>query len=276
GVRTVVHTVHGWSFNDLQPAFVRMLYRRLERLCANFTSTIVVVSENDRDRGLKAGIGRQEQYALIRYGINAVRYSETDGNARKEWGIADGRYCIGNISCLKPQKAPLDYIEYCVRVKRKLPGCKFVLVGDGELRPKVEKMISARGMERDIILTGWRRDIPGLLASFDMLVLTSLWEGLPIAVLESLAAGKPVAATDTGGIREVIDDGRTGLLVSPRDMDSLAEKTVRLLQDRDKMSSIARAARAKLGEEYSLEGMAARLSRVYTLSTPYEKHGPRV
>jgi glycosyltransferase involved in cell wall biosynthesis len=227
----VIHTVHGWSFNDYQPAAIRYLYIWLERFCANFTSKIIVVSAFDQERGLKKSIGRPDQYSLIRYGleINSFKNLEKGNQARKLLGISDSALVVCMVACFKPQKAPLDFIALAARVSKNFPGTKFVLVGDGKLRRKIELRISQLNLETEVILTGWRQDIPLLMRGSNVFVLTSLWEGLPIVVLEAMASGLALVATDTGGIREVVVDGQGGYLVGPHDIPSMQNRLEELL-----------------------------------------------
>jgi glycosyltransferase involved in cell wall biosynthesis len=237
----IIHTAHGWSFNDYQSAVIRYLYVWLERFCANFTSKIIVVSAFDRKQGLKRSIGRPDQYSLIRYGleIDGFKDLEKGSQARKFLGISDGALVVGMVACFKPQKAPLDFIELAARVSKNFPGTKFVLVGDGKLRRKIELRIRQLNLETEVILTGWRQDIPLLMRGFNIFVLTSLWEGLPIVVLEAMACAVALVATDTGGIREVVADGQGGYLVKPHDISSMQNRLEELLGSAQKRGEFA-------------------------------------
>jgi glycosyltransferase involved in cell wall biosynthesis len=266
GVGLIFHTVHGWSFHDSQPGSVRWFFIMLERFVAAFTSRIIVVSEFDKKKGLAAGIGVEKQYCIIRYGIDSAFFRVESSGARKGPVADNSALVVGNISCFKPQKAPLDFIRLAFLVKQQLRGSKkvkFVLVGDGVLRKHIEKLIRLLGLEEDVVLTGWRRDIPHLLAGFDIFVLTSLWEGLPISVLEAMASSIPVVATDTGGIKEAVFEGRTGFLVAPRDMRRMSGKIMMLLNDEDLRKKIGVRARESLGDEYTAEYMIRRYQELY-------------
>jgi glycosyltransferase involved in cell wall biosynthesis len=123
------------------------------------------------------------------------------------------------------------------------------------LRQEVEERIRQLSLQKEFILLGWRRDIRKLLAALDVFVLTSLWEGQPICVLESMLAGVAVVVTDTGGVNEVVKDSYTGFLATPHDLQSLAEKTVTLLKDNKLRVCLAKNARDYLGMRFSLEHM---------------------
>ncbi|MDD5594996.1 MAG: glycosyltransferase family 4 protein [Candidatus Omnitrophica bacterium] len=245
GAKCVIHTVHGWPFHEYQPWLYRSLYIYLEKQIAKFSDKIVVVSQADREMGLRHSVGRNDQYQLIRYGIEPAFFGKPTAGRRfrAELSISADHLLVTNISCFKPQKSPLDFIRVANLVLKTLPEVKFLLIGDGKLRQGIEKLIRELHLEEKIILAGWRRDIPEILCETNVLVLTSLWEGLPISVLEALASGCPVVATDTGGIREVVADGKNGFLVQPKEIFKMAEKLTLLLQNgalRQSMSTFSR------------------------------------
>ncbi len=262
-VKIIIHTVHGWPFHRCQPFFLRWLYIRLERLAANWSSKLIVVSRHDRETGLCLGVGREEKYQLINYGINYQDFSRPFPRLRQELGLGARDLLVGNISCFKPQKAIPDFLETASLVREILPEVKFLLVGDGALRGKIARLIKKRGLQNNVILSGWRRDIPDILSGIDALLLTSLWEGMPIAVLEAMAAARPVVATDTGGAAEVIADGKNSFLAPPGDCRQLSEKLIALLQDASLRGQIGRRAKESLGDNFTLERMISSTCGLY-------------
>ena len=227
--KIIIHTVHGWSFNDFQRPLVRKFYVGLERMSSKVTNRFIVVSNHDRQKGLDYKIGAEGQYSLVRYGIDRIQFSMRDSSIRKELGISDDARVVGTIACFKPQKALEDFVQLAFLTSQVFPQARFLVVGDGVLRKKIEKLIEKFNLGFQFILTGWRRDIPRVLSSMDVFVLTSLWEGLPIAVLEAMVSQVPVVATNTGGISEIITEGETGFLVPCHDMPSMLEKILALL-----------------------------------------------
>lgn len=262
-VKIILHTVHGWSFNDYQPRLVRMLFIYLERLTAQFTHRLIVVSNYDKQKGLNNRIGKEKKYSLIRYGIDYTEFSIKDKNIRKELGIDTSDFVVGMVSCFKPQKSPLDFIRLSFLVKEVLPNLRFLLVGDGILRKKIERLIYKFNLQNQVILTGWRKDIPRILSAIDIFVLTSLWEGLPISVLEAMASFKPVVATNTGGIREVIIEGKTGFLVEPGNIKEMSVRLVSLLKDEALRKKIGEDAKDFLSSDFTLENMVKNTENLY-------------
>ncbi len=263
-VKFILHTVHSWSFNDYQPLLVRGFFIWLEKLTAKFTYKLIVVSDHDKQKGLQNRIGDERKYHLIRYGINYNEFN-TSNNIRKKLGIDNNDLVVGMVSCFKPQKSPLDFIKLASLINQLLPDLevKFLLTGDGILLRQIEKLIFEFGLQQKVILAGWRKDIPEILSAIDIFVLTSSWEGLPVSVLEAMAASKPVVATYTGGISEIIVEGETGFLVPRRSPDKMAEKLIPLLKDEDLQKSIGLQARHSLGPDFTLENMVKNTQNLY-------------
>jgi glycosyltransferase involved in cell wall biosynthesis len=263
GVRLILHTVHGWSFNDYQPRLRRTFFIWLERLTAQFTDKLVVVSDYDQQKGLDNRIGKENKYILIRYGIDYSKFNLREKNIRSELGIKAEDLLVGMVACFKPQKSPQDFIKLAFLVRQSMPHIKFILVGDGALRPAIERLIERLQLQQQVILTGWRSDIPRILSALDIFVLTSLWEGLPVAVLEAMASSKPVISTHTGGIGEVIIEGKSGFLVLPHDTNKLAQNLIVLLKDESLRTGIGKNARGALDYRFALATMAESHKNLY-------------
>lgn len=254
-VKFIYHTVHGWSFNDFQPVFPRTVFIHLERFVARFTDKIIIVSFHDKQKGLNNHIADENKFQLIRYGIDYNMFTLIDRNIREELGIGKDDLAVGMVSCLKPQKSPGDFIKLASLVHKKFPEARFILVGDGPLRKGIQKMINKLGLNSSVVLTGWRWDIERILSAIDICVLTSLWEGLPVVALEALASSKPVVATNTGGIAELIVDGKNGFLVSIRDMQGMSDRVSLLLKDANLRGVMSLGAKISLGVNFTLLGM---------------------
>jgi glycosyltransferase involved in cell wall biosynthesis len=266
GCKGVVHTVHGWSFYAAQSSMSRLFYIVLERICARFSHRLIVVSNFDREQGLKRSIGREGQYLLVRYGIDYAEFKHhprVRERLRQDLGLKPGQLLVGMIGCLKHQKCPEDFLKLAHHLKSSYPDVKFILVGDGVLRGRVERQADELGLGDSLILAGWRRDIPEVLSAMDILVLTSLWEGLPIAVLEAAASAKPALVTDTGGIRDLITEGKTGFLVPLHGVGEAGVKLAALLTDSALRERIGSCAKESLGQDYAVANMAKSTQDLY-------------
>jgi glycosyltransferase involved in cell wall biosynthesis len=261
GVKLILHTVHGWPFHDYQPGLARKLFLGLERFAAKFTDKIIVVSGYDKEKGIANRVTAKDGYALIHYGIVYADFTGDGRDVRKELKIGPDDLVVTNISCFKPQKSPLDFIRLAALVAPLFSQIKFLLVGNGVLRVKVERLIKKLNLEKQMVLTGWRRDIPEILAASDVLVLNSRWEGLPVVVLEALSSGCPVVAT--GGVAEVVLEGRTGCLVQPGDIFRMQEQLLALLKSADLRKEMGGSGRKMLGTDFSLEQMLESHHKLY-------------
>jgi glycosyltransferase involved in cell wall biosynthesis len=266
GVPVRVHTVHGWPFHAGQPAPVRCAFIAVERWAARFTTKLIAVSEATRDEGLRLGIGRPEQYEVIYPGSDLSAFapggSEIRAAVRSEFGFPPAAPLVGMVACLKPQKAPQDLLVAAREVADRAPQVRFLLVGDGELRPALEAQLRKLRLEDTVKLAGWRQDVPRLMAAFDLLAHSSLWEGLPCVFAQAQAAGLPVLATDVAGAREIIANQRSGLLVPPGDPLRLAEALLGLLRDPARRLAMSQAAPAQ-ARPFQREHMLAKTLELY-------------
>ena len=241
GISQIVHSIHGFSFHPRQGVITRCLYIFLEWMSAKITTHFIAVSSANIATGIRLGFFPASRVSLIRSGIDITKFrafSSTVKQDFKQWrtqkrrelGISAEQPLVGMIACFKPQKAPLDFVRVMQHVGKHIPDVHAVMVGDGVLRPRIETLIAKCGLTQQISLLGWRRDIPELLPLFDVLVLTSYWEGLPRVCPQAMAAGIPIVATDVDGIPEVVHDGKNGFLCRPGDIESIAQKLQHILQ----------------------------------------------
>lgn len=264
GVPVRLHSVHGFGFHAGGRSVLRRALVGAERLTAPLTTHWIVVSRANLEQGAALGLLDPARTTLIRSGIDLGRFSAGgDGErVRRELGLRSGQPLVGAVSCLKPQKAPLDLVEVAARVARDLPEARFALAGDGELRGAVEDAVAARGLAGRFHLLGWRRDVPDLLAAIDLLLHTARWEGLPRVLPEALAAGRPVVATDVDGAREAVEEGVTGHLRAPGDVEGLAGCIVALLRDPERRARMGERGRRSVGE-FDIRDMVRRQEDLY-------------
>ncbi|MBN1485506.1 MAG: glycosyltransferase family 4 protein [Chloroflexia bacterium] len=266
GVPLIVHTVHGWSFHEHMSAPLRRFYVALERLAASFSHALIVVTDRDIDKGLQAGIGRREQYRLIRSAIPLDEFDplRADGQAvRRELGLPPTVPVLGNVGRFSAQKNPLDWVRVAVLVARELPDCHFLLVGDGPLRAEVEAMLEKEGLSARTVLTGLRRDVPCMLAAMDVFLLTSLWEGLPRVIPQAMAMQVPVVANRADGTAEAIAPGETGYLCEPGDLQGMTGYCLELLRDPAKRQAMGRRGRQAALAEFDVRVMVRQIDELY-------------
>jgi glycosyltransferase involved in cell wall biosynthesis len=264
-VPAVVHTVHGWSFRPEQPALMRAAYAHIERRMARMTDALVVVAQKDADVGLDARIGVASQYHVIRSGIDIAAFhrSENEGVlVRAELTVPRSAPVVGWIGRFDPIKGPAAAVRVFARVRASVPDAHLIAVGDGPLRAACETLARELRVAEGSRFVGVRRDVPRFLSAVDLLILTSVSEGLPRVVVEAMAAGVPVVAFDVGGLGEVIEDGVTGYLVSPGDEVGLASVAEALLGDSEARSVLGQHALAAT-ESFALEVCVEQTERLY-------------
>jgi glycosyltransferase involved in cell wall biosynthesis len=208
---------------------------------------------------------------IVRNGVDIQKFECVRADRRKLFPDLDDttRLVITVANMHSPLKGHSDLIEAAKEICGEVPEIRFVLVGEGEKRPKIEQQVRKAGLEKHFLFLGSRKDIPELLACAEILILPSRAEGLPNVILEAMAAGLPVVATRVGGTPEIIEDGATGLLVPPEDPCALAEAIQRLLRDRSMAARVGRTARERIRTSFSFERVAREIETVYES----ERHG---
>jgi glycosyltransferase involved in cell wall biosynthesis len=230
----VVQTVHGWSFFESMPVHKKYFYVMLEKIGHRIADSSIVVSPHDIRKGTDKGIGKPGDYVVIRSGVEFDDFKAARGkksDARSRMGIPEGVPVIGSVMRIAAQKAPLFFVNVAARVLKTMPDAHFVIVGDGPQRGQTEEHIDKSGLHDSFHLLGNRTDVPDLLPGFDVFLITSRSEGLPRAMLEALAARIPVVATDVGGISELVDGTRNGILCREGDQEGLARGVLRILSN---------------------------------------------
>ena len=266
-VPLIIHTVHGFGITPAQPTWLKRAFILLERMTGWITTHWITVAEADARKGRQWGLF-DSNVSVIRPGIDPRPFqSSLEPMARKrlrqEFGAGPDEYLIGTVACLKPQKAPQDVVAVARRVSDLFPQARFVIIGDGELRPDIESLIHRNGVENRVRLVGWRRDVDRAMKSFDALLLTSHWEGLPRVMLEAVSAGLPVVATRVGGVEEIAMPGVHAQLYEAGDVVGLASGLERLIQEhkgRDRQGTVSVQ---QLPEEFRLEEMVKQYQSLY-------------
>jgi glycosyltransferase involved in cell wall biosynthesis len=242
GVPICVFTVHGWAF-AAHSGLAARLYRWADRLVRPLTTATICVSEREQDAGLDARTCDAERTVVIPNAVDVSAAPQARPDRPKPLIVAVGRL-----------KAPKDFVTF-VRALSVLPPRSFeaVIVGEGPDRRRLEEEIRRLGLAERVRLVGERADVPELLAGADIFVLPSASEGMPVSVLEGMAAGLPVVASRVGGVPELVVDGQTGVLVGPREPDELAAALERLVGEPALRRRLGDAGRTRAREHFDLD-----------------------
>jgi glycosyltransferase involved in cell wall biosynthesis len=245
----VVYTEH----NQIYRANARG--RRKFREYARLAHQIITVS-HDLERTLVDKVGVHTPTRTIHNGIDGARFGgPNDGAVRRELGIADDAFVFGTAVVLSEQKGITHLLDAAKTVLARAPGAHFVIAGDGPLRQQLEAKAHADRLGPNVRFIGYRSDIPALVASFDTYVLPSLWEGLPLALLEASAQGLPIVASSVGGNPEVVEHGVNGFLAPPADSRALAEALLRIHDEPGLRQQMRENNRQKFAERFSMDAM---------------------
>jgi glycosyltransferase involved in cell wall biosynthesis len=233
------------------------------RYYIKLADAIVVVSENLQEV-LKDRLGVTKRVRVIYNGIDGRRFTPVDSSGvRRELGIGADEFVFGTAVVLSKQKGITYLIEAARRVVAARPDVRFVVAGDGPLRGDLERQAAEAGLGNRLLVLGFRSDVPAVVSAFDSYVLPSLWEGLPLALIEALALGKPVVASSVGGNPEIVQDGVNGYLHPPGDVDALTAKLLAVAGNRDFVKAVRDRNQEKFRQSFSLRAMLDGHARLY-------------
>src|SRR5580704_8916084 len=232
GVPVIVHTAHGFAFHESSPASARLFYSTLERIASRWCDRIVSVSEFHRRWALELGICRPPKILAIPNGIAALASpGVVPADLREELGVREDELLILSMARLAPDKGLEYLIEAAALLLRTERRFRIAIAGDGEVRAQLEELAFNLGVSDRVRLLGFREDVSDLLAACDLVVLPSLREGLSIALLEAMAAGKPIIATSIGSHRELAGQAEIARLVPPADAAAISEAILQISGD---------------------------------------------
>lgn len=237
----------------------------VENLGNLFADGVVACSHAVRQWTLEREKIDPRKIHVIHNGVDLVRFHSRGKAAevRREFGIPENAPLVGTVANFSEEKGYPYFLAACACIAGKFPEARFLIVGSGPYEAQVRSEVGSMPIREKIIFTGSRTDIPELLCALDLFVLASVAEGFPNVLLEAMAVAKPVVATSVGGIPELVDSGRDGVLVPARDSRALAEGVAELLGDPQKAAQMGRRARQKIEERFSIDLMVENYARYY-------------
>lgn len=267
GTRVILHTLHGIHYLHYRNPFLKRLGILLERRFSRLTDAVIFVSEADFGRGVEHKLAPPEKMRLIRNGVDMDGPANGEAWARKlEELKAKLRLfppVVGTVARLHRQKGIPYFLGAAEDVHRRRPDVKFVVVGGGPLEKSFRRRVARMSIGRVFLFLGERGDAREIMSLFDVFVLASLWEGLPLVLIEAAALGKPIVASDIEGVREVIRNGETGILVPPRRPIELGRAVVRLVDDAAAARALGERAKKEIPPRFALRDMVGSIQSLY-------------
>jgi glycosyltransferase involved in cell wall biosynthesis len=272
GIKIIVHTPHVFPFEMDVPPLLQRFYLILERLVAPFTDRFICVSNTGRTIAIKARLGPPEKFTVIENGIEPVENFSSDvasriTELRRALNLSDNNIVVGTVGRLTRQKGYSLLIDAVRLLLPRYQHLRLVIVGEGELESELRSLIKSRQLSEHCIIIHPTETETMLhyYSIFDIFVLPSLWEGLPYSLLDAMAMAKPVVAFAVGGVQDVLENRKTGLLVPPQNKQALADAISQLIDNKEFRCQLGNASAETVRKKYRLEEMVKRTEKLYEL-----------
>lgn len=265
-VPIIIHTPHGHVFFGYFGRFKTKIFMLLEKLASRMTDIIITLTNSEKEDYIKYGIAPEHKLTVINSGVDLNRFmqraSEEAQNFKIELGIPEKSSIVGTVGRLVPVKGLKFLIKAAKLVIQKFPDTFFILAGDGHLKQNLKKQASELGIEKNIIFLGWRDDVARIISTYDIFALPSLNEGMGRVLVEAMALGKPIVASDIGGIPDLVTHERNGFLVPAKNPEQLANYIQILLENEEQREKMGHEGK-KIAVNFSKEIMVERIAELY-------------
>lgn len=267
-VPVIVHTPHTFAFlfKDHTTRLLKTGFLELERFLGRFTDKLIAVSPSEKRSILQSKVISAEKIEVINNAVNVAELSQNGfipAEVKKELNLPLDSYIIGTVGLLNVAKGQKYLILAGAEALKRIPNLRILIVGSGELEEELKALSRQQQISSQVIFTGYRSDVARMLSVMDIFVLPSLWEAMPFAVLEAMAAGKPIISTDVDGARDAVIHGETGLLVPIGDKQAIAEAIVRLWQNRSKAQRMGQMGQQRARSLFNIDRMVRQTERLY-------------
>jgi glycosyltransferase involved in cell wall biosynthesis len=258
-----VHTYHGIHYLHDKRLRRRCLHRAIDRFLLRWTDEVICVAKSDEDLALREKLALPNHVSVIYNGIDLARFEMSQAGDRRT-GQRNDHFIVGTVGRLHEQKGHIYLLQAAALIHQAYSQVRFRIIGDGPLRESLETQSRALGLNGIVEFLGARIDVPAQLRQFDLFILPSLWEGLPYVLLEAMAAGVPIVTTDVDGVREMITDGREGIVVPSRNAHALAAAVIDLMGNGARRADLGVKGAQVIKERFSLDAMIEQTVAVYS------------
>jgi glycosyltransferase involved in cell wall biosynthesis len=270
GTPIIVHTLHSLVFHDYQPWFINKSWRGIKKMCAPITDFFISVSEIIVQKAIKAGVDKPEKFRTIYSGMELDWFLNAKFDSKKvrrDFGIPEDAPVVGKIARLFPLKGHDQLMDAAPEIVKRIPNVRFFLIGDGILFEHLQKRATEYGILENFVFAGLidRKRIPEMISAMDVVVHTSLREGLARVLPQALAMGKPCVSFDIDGAPEVVINDKTGYLVQAYDDKGLAEAISRILENPELRKQMGENGRQHVNPKFRAETMVKEIAEVYEM-----------
>jgi glycosyltransferase involved in cell wall biosynthesis len=266
GIPILIHTPHGHVFWGYFGPLKTKIFIFLERLTSKLTGKIVALTNREKEDYLRFRIANEDRYIVIFSGVKLNKFKESlfgeKQNLKRELGIPENSSIVGTVGRLVPVKGPESLIKAAKHIISKYPDTFFIFSGYGYLRLELENKAFKMGIKENIIFLGWRDDATKIISAYDVFVLPSLNEGMGRVLVEAMALGRPIVASNIGGIPDLVTHGKNGFLVPPKNPEELAKYIQILLEDKEKREKMGLAGK-EMALNFSVENMVEKIEELY-------------
>ena len=253
------------SGKQAQNVFEKLMvpyYLIMDNLSSLFNQKVIAVSHAVKRDLMEQGVD-PKRIVVVQNGMD-LNHGKGNNQGTKGKLKRNGNHpIVGTITRLSPQKDIPTFLKMASLISKDVPRAQFLIVGDGEKRTELQDLADKLGLGDHIRFLGYRKDVLDLLRTFDIFALSSLWEGLPIVILEAMAAEKPVVATAVDGVVEVVEHGKTGLLVEPQRPDLLAKSVIELIRNPNRARGMGKRGRERLERYFSINRVINTVEQIY-------------
>jgi glycosyltransferase involved in cell wall biosynthesis len=267
GVPMITHTVHGFAFPAANSTLEKWIFFAMEWLGTKCSHKIICLHEADRDIAKKKLGASDKQLEVLANGVDTTKYAppsvDEKETMRQQLGIAEDAVILGMVGRLWRQKNPQVFVDAAINLLSQNVDAHFVLVGDGELKTTLEEKVKQAGFTDNIHFLGWRNDTPQVLKALDVFVLPSLWEGMPLAILEAQSTGLPCVVSNIQGNNHLVSNDVDGLLFDLDYPDQLITCLDTLIKDVTLRNNMGATARRKIVQTYNIESRIRTIANLY-------------
>jgi len=266
GVPFIVHTPHGHVFFGHFTPLVSKIFLFIERFTSLITDRMITLTEGEKQDYIRLSVAKPDKAFTIHSGVDVDRYMNVQVDIKKKkrsLGLNPDGLVVGTVGWLLPIKGPMHLLDAMGNIWQRKSTVELVYVGKGDLEETLKQRAVEMGVSKKVKFLGWRDDVPEIMPVFDLFVLPSLNEGMGRVLVEAMAAGKPVVASNVGGIPDLVHHGQNGFLVEPTNVNGLSTAIEKLLLDRNMRHAMGKRGQA-MAHNFSEEKMIKKINALYT------------